>query len=286
LIVTANYDAGRQGAVYRSGPRSACAVLRRTLGGATPGWIGWLVIALGWLLVTIILRQGGARGTAIGIAQLIPTATLVLALALMLELAGARPAPAAGDNASGVAVALALVRALDVAPPPRLGVEVVLQGAGDGAMIGLRRHLRARRREPGAGDLVVLGIAACASGQPRWWQSDGPLVPLRYASWLRGCAERVGAAESHLGATAVRGRGVTPALPARAANRAAIAIGALDQRGLAPRSHQPADTPLAVAPGSLDATLELALALVDAIDAELGARASTSAPPAASVRRA
>lgn len=277
LIVTANYDAGPNGAVYRDGPRGACAALRRWTIGAAPGWTGWLVIALGWVLVTAILRRGGASGTAIGIAQLIPTATLVLALALTLELASAAPGAAAGDNASGVAVALALVRALDVAPPPRLAVEVVLQGAGDGGMIGLRRHLRARRRELGRRDVVVLGIAACGAGRPRWWDSDGSLVPLRYSRWLRACAQRVAAAESHLGATAVRGRGVTPALPARAAHRAAITIGCLDRRGLAPRSHQAADTPPAIEPGSIDATLELALALVDAIDAKLGARASAPA---------
>ena len=234
LIMTANYDAGPNGAVYRDGPRGACAALRRWTIGAAPGWTGWLVVALGWVLVTAILRRG-------------------------------------------VAVALALVRALDVAPPPRLAVEVVLQGAGDGGMIGLRRHLRARRRELGRGDVVVLGIAACGAGRPRWWDSDGSLVPLRYSRWLRACAQRVAAAESHLGATAVRGRGVTPALPARAAHRAAITIGCLDRRGLAPRSHQAADTPPAIEPGSIDATLELALALVDAIDAKLGARASAPA---------
>lgn len=282
LIVTANYDAGRTGLVYRAGPRAACAALRRSVIGApAPGWIGWLAIALGWVLVTAILRHGGAGGTAVGIAQLIPTAALVLALALALELATSEPGPAAGDNASGVAVALALVRALDVAPPPRLAVDVVLQGAGDGGMIGLRRHLRARRRDLARGDVVVLGIAACGAGRPRWWDSDGSLIPLRYARWLRACAQRVAAAESYLGATAVRGRGVTPAFPARAARRAAITIGSLDRRGLAPRSHQARDTPPAIEPGSADATLELALALVDAIDAELGAHASAPAPPAA-----
>jgi hypothetical protein len=281
LIVTANYDAGRAGLAHRSWPRGACAAVRRSVIDITPGWTGWLVIALGWVIVTAILRDGGATGTAIGIAQLIPTAALVLALALTFELACAGPGPAAGDNASGVAVALALVRALDVAPPPHLAVEVVLQGAGDGGMIGLRRHLRARRRELGRRDVVVLGIAACGAGRPRWWNSDGSLLPLRYARWLRACAQRVAAAESHLGATGVRGRGLTPAFPARATNRAAITIGCLDRRGLAQRSHQAADKPQAIEPGSVDAALELALALVDAIDAELGARASASVPPAA-----
>ena len=91
--------------------------------------------------------------------QLVPTAALVVALALLLDLATAEYGPGAGDNASGVAVTLALVRALEVTPPRRLAVEVVLQGAGDGTMLGLRKHLRARRRELTAADVVVLGLA-------------------------------------------------------------------------------------------------------------------------------
>jgi hypothetical protein len=227
------------------------------------------------VLVVAILRVGGARGITVGIAQLIPTAALLLALALLLELGGAEYGPAAGDNASGVAVVLALVRALDVAPPRRLAVEVVLQGAGDGDMIGLRRHLRARRRELGPGNVVVLGVAPCGAGRPRWWVSDGSLVPLRYARRLTELMARVAGSESHLRARPRRGRGVTPALPARARGLPAIAIGCLDARDVAPRSHQPGDTPEAVDPAATDMALELALALVDAIDASL---AGTPAP--------
>jgi hypothetical protein len=50
---------------------------------------------------------------------------------------------------------LTAVGPLDVAPPPRLAVEVVLQGAGDGGMAGLRRDRWARRRELGRQDVVV-----------------------------------------------------------------------------------------------------------------------------------
>jgi len=278
LIVTANYDAGRMGLVYRAGPRAAVAWLRRSVGGAaSPGWLGWLVLALAWVLVTTILRLGGARGTAVGIVQLIPTGVLVVALALLLDLATAGYGPAAGDNASGVAVTLALVRALEVAPPRRLAVEVVLQGAGDGTMLGLRMHLRARRRELRADDVVVIGIAPCGAGQPRWWVSDGTLVPRRYLRRLTELCDAIARSESHLGGEAYRGRGVTPAWPARARGLPSIAIGCLDRGGLVPHAHQPADTPDTVDPAATDATLELALALVDAIDADL-ARTEPPAP--------
>jgi Peptidase family M28 len=279
LIVTANYDAGRTGLVHRSFARRAVAELRRLTGDLAPGWRGWLVVALLWLLATALARDRGATGTAIGAAQLIPTAGLVIAAALLIELAGAEVGPAAGDNASGAAVAISLVRALDVAPPRHLAVELVLQGASDGMMLGLRRYLRERRHEIDPRNTFVLGIAPCGAGRPRWWTSDGPLVALRFDRRAREMLADVALSEAHLGAAPRRGRGTTPALPARAAGIPAISIGCLDDRGLAARSHQAGDTPENLDPAALDATLELALALIDALNADLSRRnVQTHAP--------
>jgi hypothetical protein len=280
LIVTANYDAGRTGLAYRRWLRSPGARIKRLTGGGrlTPGWMGWLAIELLWLVAVAVLRNSGAGGTGIGILQLIPTAALVLELALLLELSGAAYGPAAGDNAAGTAVAVALVRALDAAPPRRLRVELVLQGAGDGAMIGLRRHVKARRCERRRTNTVVIGIGPCGSGRPCWWVSDGPLVPLRYPARLRGLAERAGGPATGLGAIPHRGRGTSPALPARMAGIAALTIGCVDDLGLAPGSHQAGDVPDALDSGAMDALLELALTLVDAIDADLARTGDTSSP--------
>jgi hypothetical protein len=274
LIVTANYDAGRTGLAYREPLRRIAAGARRLTGGIAPGWLGWIAIALIWLLATAVLRSQGAGGSALGIAQLIPTAGLVLALALALELATAGFGPAAGDNATGVAVALALARALDVAPPRRLNVEVVLQGAGDGAMTGLSRYLRQHRRELKPAGAVVLGIGPCGGGEPAWWTSDGSLIALRYLSRLTAIAARAAGPGTDSGARPHSGRGITPAYPARSAGLPAIAIGCLDDRGLVPHSHQRGDVPEAVDRDSVDRLLGLALTLVDAIDADL--RTSTS----------
>ena len=286
LIVTANYDAGRAGMAYRDWLRVPVARGKRLAGGGrlTPGWLGWLGIAMVWLLVVAALRHGGASGIPIGVIQLVPTAGLVIALALLLELASAPFGPAAGDNGAGTAVALALARALDAAPPARLDVELVLQGAGEAGMAGLKRHLRARRRELRAGNTIVLGVAAAGAGQPRWWVSDGPLVPLPTLGRLRQLAARTAAGEDGLGARPHRGRGTSPALPARMRRLPALTIGCLDDRGLAPRSHQAGDRPDALDPRALDALVRFGLMLVDAIDADL-ARAvsdrSRAAPAAA-----
>ena len=96
--------------------------------------------------------------------------------------------PSAADNAAGTAVALALTRALDAAPPRRVAVELVLQGAGDGQMIGLtapsaRRAARSSggptrscwgsvhaARVPRAGGRATAASSPCAiTPAPRGW---------------------------------------------------------------------------------------------------------------------
>ncbi|TMM07736.1 MAG: M28 family peptidase [Actinobacteria bacterium] len=269
LIITANYDVGRTGLVYRDRLRSAATWLAGITGRVGPGWLGWLAVALVWLLVVAVLRVDGDKGTTIGVAQLPPTVGLVLALALLLEQGTARFGPGANDNASGVAAAVALAGALNVSPSRRLEVELVLQGAGDGGAIGLRHFLRARRETHRAPNTIVIGIAASGQGSPCWFHSDGTLLPLGYFKQLRRLADGVASDNPHLKARPQRGRGTSPALPARSRRLPAIAVGALDQQGLATRSHQAADTPEQVDAGSVDRVVEFGLLLVDAIDAYL-----------------
>ena len=277
LIVTANYDAGRTGLIYRDAFRATAARLKRITGGRAPGWLAWLAIAIAYELAIAVIRLTETHAPAfLGAVQLPPTVALVLALALLLEAAGAAYGPAAADNGTGVAAAIAMTRALQADPPRNLTVELVLQGAGETEGLGLRTYLRVHKRELKAISPIVLGIAASGAGRPAWWISDGRLVPLQYAKTLRTLAAQTTAAPH-------RGRGATPALPARAAGLPAIAIGCLDGRGLAPRSHQRTDTPDHIDNAALDHIQELGLALVRAIDASLGpatAPEKTSATPA------
>src|SRR6202011_3478492 len=91
-------------------------------------------------------------------------------------------------------------------------------------------------------DTVVLGTAACSAGAPRWWSSDGSLVPGRYARSLHRLAAGGAAGEPYLRAAPYSGRGATPAWPARRRRIPALTIGCLDSRGVVPRSHQRTDT--------------------------------------------
>ncbi len=269
LILTANYDAGRSGLAYRDGLRAVVAPLRRLTGGLGPGWIGWLAICLAWVLLTAILRLGGGHGTVIGVVQLVPTVALVLALTLLLELASSDFGPGAADNASGVAAAISVARALDAAPPTQAAVEIVLAGAGDGAGIGLRKYLRARRGELKSGNTVVVGFGPCGGGKPRWWDSDGALVPVRHFAGLRDLCRRMAAEDPGLDLAPTRGRANSPALRARLARLPSIAIGCLDQRGLVANSHQSTDTVDSLQKASLDGIVEIGLLLTDAIDGYL-----------------
>jgi Peptidase family M28 len=278
LIITANYDAGRTGLVYRPRLRAAAARLKRATGGRAPGWLAWLTIALAWLLITAALRIAGAKGTAIAVAQLPPTAALVLGLALLVELGTASFGPAAGDNASGTAVAVVIARALATAAPRHVAVNLVLAGAGEGPGIGLKHYLRQHKRMLNRENTAVLGIAPCAAGRLRWWTSDGTLAPRAYDSRLRRLCGDLAAKEPELGASPHRGRGATPALPARAARLPAIAIGCVDERGLVPHSHQRTDTPETAQEDAVGATVEFGLILVDAIDSRFRGLGTTAQP--------
>lgn len=274
VIITANYDAGRTGLAYRDRLRTSAAQFRQLTRGITPGWLGWVVLALVWLEAVVIFRLGGSRGTAIGLAQLIPTAALVLVLALLIDIGSSEFGPAGGDNASGVAVAVELARALDAAPPRRTRIELVLEGAGDGSGVGLRRHLRARKETIDAANTVVIGVAGSASGNPRWWASDGALVPLGSPGRLRTVCETIAERDPALHLTAHRGRGAAPGLAARIRRIPAIAIGCLENDGVSPRSHQRSDTAETVEDQALERAVEFGLLLIDEIDAHLARAAS------------
>jgi hypothetical protein len=273
LIVTANYDAGRTALVYRAWLRRPTAYLGRVAGRAALGWLAWTEIAIAWLLAVAIVRTSAHHSsTALGIVQLPPTVVLLFGLALLLEAAGAPYGPAAGDNASGTAIAVALVHALATSakPPDNVELNLVLAGAGEGGGIGIRRYLRSRRRELRRANAVVIGIAASGGGDLHCWLSDGPLIPLGYARPLRALAANLPGVTPH------RDRGATPAFAARARGLAAIAIGCLNPRGLAPHSHQPKDVQATIDAAALDQTLDVTLRLIDAIDTSL-ARAQASA---------
>ena len=120
----------------------------------------------------------------------------------------------------------------------------------------------------------MLGIAACGGPSRTWWTGDGALIALRFLPRLSQIARRAVGPGTELAAAGHRGRGFSPAFPGRFAGLPAITIGSLDDDGLPSCSHRTIDLPEALDRGSLDRMLELALTLVDSIDADLERAAS------------
>jgi hypothetical protein len=269
LVVTAHYDAGHSGLVYREGPRRAVA---RAFRGHAPSPLTVLLAAVIVLTVVAALRVGGAAETPLRIVQLAASIVVLFALALLLDAALSPTVPGANADASAVAVTLAVAAALDRDPPLHLAVDLVLAGAGEGPALGMRAEVRRLRRRLAREEVVVLELRPCGRGRPRYWTRDGLGLPLRLHPGLVEQADRVAAEERHLDAARHRGAACSGAYVARAAGYAAIAVGCLDDAGLAPGFHQHHDVPEALEPDAMTAALELCLGLVDRLDADVGRR--------------
>ncbi|HEY3020974.1 MAG TPA: hypothetical protein VGJ32_12325, partial [Solirubrobacteraceae bacterium] len=214
LVIAAAVDAPRTGAIFTDRYARREARARRTLRGhlsSPPAALAFLLLVLTGFAGA---RLAGAGGQALGAVQLVPSALLLLAAAALVDVALSPPSPGANADASAVAVALALADALDAAPPRNLDVELVLAGAGDGPALGMRGYVAARRRTRRPEEVAVLALGPCGGGRPRFFTSEGLLLPLRLHPRLVTLARRAAAAEAHLGARPAV-RGLTSALPAR-----------------------------------------------------------------------
>lgn len=270
LVLTAAVDAPRGGigALPRLGARA-----RRALRGHLPGPHGFAVGALALLVLCAAVRVAADDVPgALGAVQLVPTVVLIGVLALFLDAATAEPARAgANADASAAAAVCAVAAALDRRPPRNLAVDVVLAGAGHAHALGMRRWVRRAAREGlRAEEVAVVHVGACGAGRPVWWTRDGLVLPLAYHPRLLELAAGVARDERGLGARPVQTRGTSGARAARAMRWPAIAVGALDADDTVPRLGSDDDTPELVDDAAMEATIAFLLALVAALDRDLG----------------
>lgn len=263
LVIAAHYDAPRTGLAYRPAVERLAVRLPRPL--------LVVAVALAALAAVALARLQGVEGAALGIVQLVPTAGLILAVALYLDVALSDPGPGANEPGSAAGAALALAEELDRRPLRALEVEVVLAGAGSVGSLGMRGYLRARRRWP-RDSVVVLALGPCGRGHPRYAVSEGPVLPLRFHPRLIELCAEVAAERPHLRARPLRSRALTPAHPARVARLPAIAISCRDESGAIPGARQHADLPGQLNRRTANDVLELCVALVDRLDADVAAR--------------
>lgn len=264
LVVTASVDAPTPGLLGQGALLRLQARLRRRVRGHLAGPYGVLAAALVALVACTLARVLGAEGSLVGALQLVPTVIALLAVGAALDQAGATPPPqGANADASAAAVAVALVAALDANPPRELAVDCVLAGAGGAHALGFRRWIAGERRGGLRPEQVaVLHLAACGAGHPVAWRRDGLVLPLRYHPRLVALAQQVGLPLHE-------SRETSGARAARAVRWPAIAVGCVDDDGVAPRLGADEDTAERLDPTALAATLEACLALVGALDAEL-----------------
>ena len=265
LVVMAAYDAPRRGLAFHPGLRRVDAAMRRNTRGWWPPPLASMAVALVLVTAACAVRVAGYDPDWLAVVQLVPTVVLLVAVALLADVTLSDPSPDA-SGASAVAVALGLVGALDRQPLAKLDVELVLAGSGDGPALGARGYVRNRRRRWDPARVVVLEVRPCGDGEPAFWVTDGPVVPVRLHPRLIELARASGAA------TPERGREASGAYRARQARWPAIAIGALDADGLVPRRRAADDEPAALDRKAMEATRQLCLALVKALDADLAKR--------------
>ena len=246
LLITAPYDAPPRGLVLNDRWR---APLRRV-----PPWT--LAACALVVVVAAAARTAGHEPGWLGAVQLLPTIVLLVAVAAAADVALSDWSPGANDNASGVGVAVRLLEELDREPPHHLTPALLLTGAGHAVPRAVARYLRSERLT--AERAVVVELGPCGAGHPAWAARH---------SQVREAAERAtGALELP--------RGQRPRHPA--VRVPAIRIACLDERGVSPRAHQPDDTPDHVDDAAMEEALDLALGVVDALDAQLGSAPSAT----------
>jgi hypothetical protein len=223
-------------------PRAPSRLVRRlrALVARLPGRPeAWAALCCAAVALPAVARERGVDGTWLGVVQVVAIVLLLAAVGAAVDALSAPWSPGA-DSAAAVTVALGLLEELRRDPPRALAPALLLIGARTAGPESLRSHLRAERAGPR--DTVLLEIVGRADGPPAWAARH---------SQLRDTAGRAATA---LGLPATSSSGIRP--PEGARRVPAITVAG------------PADA----------ATLDLALGVVDALDAQLaGAAAPASA---------
>jgi Peptidase family M28 len=256
LILTAHYDTGRGGAVFKR-------LANRGISPAQP-----FVAAIVLLVVTSVARLAGLDNNVLAIVQFVPTAALIVSVPYLADIALSGSVPGANDNASGVATVLRLAERYQ-GDLDNLDVWVLLPGAQEAGALGTRAWLRQHRRTLNSRATVVLNVDEVGAGTVRYAAREGPLIPLRpHKQLLELCRqlEREDEEERRYGVEAAPVRRPTDAYAARARRLPAVTISCAP----APHHHQPTDTPDNVDPEALERAFGFCSELIELIDEEIG----------------
>jgi hypothetical protein len=274
LLLVAHVDAARTGAVY------AEQRMRRLgrLGTALPFPFSpsrLLFWSLAFLVPVLAARAAGLDSGLISVLQLPPTLVLLVAMFAFVDIELSDVVPGANDNASGVATVISLASELEADPPSNLDVWVVLTGAEECLMEGMRAFMRARRKALDPRSTYVVNVDSVGRGDVRFELGEGPAVTYELGSRLTELCEAIAAADAaernRFRAAPLRHAFATDALPARLAGCAATTITCLEPGAQVPANyHLPSDLPDAVDPEAVDRAHEFALELIRVLDRDVG----------------
>lgn len=265
LIITAHYDAARSGLIFARARRPAPRPLRALsrLGGRLDV-IFWTIVALlGIAVLRLLAGITSDESTALTAVQFALTVILIVAVVLMIDVALSDPVPGANDNASGVAAALELARRLDAAPPHHLDVWVVLTGAGEGLMLGMREWMRSHADDIDRRRTFFMNLDSVGRGEVSYVKGEGFVVIEQHDARLVRLCESIGTGKEHV--LRLGTDGVVPTMR----GFSSITICATDEHGRIPDMHRHSDTVERIDPGAVERAADFGQKLVHRIDAEL-----------------
>lgn len=274
LFLLAHYDSSRNGALLARALGSIETVSGRLRIG--PG--GLFVLALLVVFACCGLRSLDLAGPALATAQFIPTALLLLGAGALIDGRASDFVPGANDNASGVALALALAQRFG-GRLEHFDLAVLLTGAHEGLALGARAWTKRHRRSFDKRSTIFLNLDSVGGGEPAFAIREGVVFPSFTNSTLVGICELLGEQ-----AGAPPPRRITRAVPSDAAalrerGYPGLTLTAVDQRGRSPHRHLVSDVADAIDDRALERSEQLAVALIERIDAEIGPRLAAAAAP-------
>jgi peptidase M28-like protein len=278
VFITAHYDAARTGAAFDPKRVARASRLSKRLPfPISPFRVLFWSVAI--LLPILGLRMAGVESNLVSLLQLIPTLILLIGTFLLTDIELSHVVPGANDNASGVATALALAEELDADPPENLDVWLLLTGAEECQMEGMRSFVRSHRKSIDRESSYFIVLDALGAGSVRYETGEGLAVTYDLDRRLAELCAAVADADRENGnrfnARPWRSGFATDALPARVAKLRATAITCLADGSILPAHyHRPDDIPKRIDEKALQRAHDFALGLVRALDRDVGRRAS------------
>ncbi len=276
ILLCAHYDAARTGAFFR--PRTIARFTRLARLSPVPfGPFRPLFWSLAILLPILGARMAGVDSAAISLLQLPPTLILLVAAFMLTDVELSDAVPGANDNASGVATALSLAAALDADQPQNLDVWVVLTGAEECLMEGMRAFVRGSGKKLERETTYFLNLDSVGRGNVRYVTSEGLAVSIAMDRRLVELCDAIATADredqGRFAAQPLAWGFAGDGLPIRLAKFPVTTITTLEPGALvAANYHRPDDVPERIDRAALDRAHGFTLELVRALDRDVGRR--------------